>query len=369
MAKKRVVEGKRFDAFNMDPDDIKIVGLDDETPACDALAHLYDPRIEAPVDPNMVNSIMLYGVTEPVIITTKKPEFEDAIVVDGRSRVRAARVVKQQTGEDIRVPVVVRRGDDADLFGVMVTSNEIRRDDTPMVKAGKVQRYINSMHRTPKEAAVTFGVSEVAIANWLKLLELARPVQKLVEEGKLSADAASKFHNLPAREQTEKALKLLGDAKRSGKKPTGKNAAAAASGKTVAPGKRTVQKILTVQAETEAKVEVKPVAKHDNFFSALRYMLGELSAEEIGLDVEQIEAEAQRLKDEAKAAKAAERKAQRDAEKAARNAQKAKEAAEAKAKKEAEAAKAKKEAAEAKKRGETKHPKVAKKRSGKTAAA
>jgi len=368
MGKKRVVEGKRFDGFYMDPEDIKIVGLDDETPACDALAHLYDPRIEAPVDPNMVNSIMLYGVTEPVIITTKKPEFEDAIVVDGRSRVRAARVVKQKTGEDIRVPVVIRRGDDADLFGVMVTSNEIRRDDTPMVKAGKVQRYIHSMHRTPQEAAVTFGVSEVAIANWLKLLELAKPVQKLVEEGKLSADAASKFHGLPAREQTEKALKLISNAKITGKKPTGKNAAAA-SGKTVAPGKRTVQKILTVQGQAEAKVEVKPVAKHDNFFSALRYMLGELSAEEIGLDVEQIEAEAQRLKDEAKAAKAAERKAQREAEKAARDAQKAKEAAEEKAKKEAEAAKAKKEAAEAKKRGETKQPKVAKKRSGTTAAA
>lgn len=363
MAKKRVVDGKRFDGYYMDPDEIKIVGLDDDTPACDELAHLYDPRIEMPVDETMIDSIMVFGVTEPVIVTTKKPDFDFAILVDGRSRVRAARIVKERTGKEIRVPVVIRRGDDADLFGVMVTSNEIRRDDTPIVKASKVQRYIHSMHRSPQEAAVTFGVSEAAIFNWLKLLELAKPVQKLVEEGKLSADAASKFHGLPAREQTEKALKLLNEAKL-GKKATGKRAQAVASGKPTAPGKRVVQKILTVRSRDEEKVQPKP--EHNNFFSALRYMMGELSAEEIGLNVEAIEAEAQRLKDEAKAQKAAEAKAKREAEKAERDAQKQKEDAEAKAKKEAEAAKAKKEAAEAKKRGFA--PKIAKKRSGASAA-
>jgi ParB family transcriptional regulator, chromosome partitioning protein len=365
MAKKRVVEGKRFDGYYMSPDDIKIVGLDPETPASDDLSHLYDPRIEAPVDQNMVNSIMVYGVTEPVIVT-KRPDYDYAIAVDGRSRIRAARVVKQNTGDDIRVPVILRRGEDADLFGVMITSNEIRRDDTPLVKAGKVQRYINSMHRSTKEAAVTFGVSEAAIANWLKLLELAKPVQKLVEEGKLSADAASKFHGLSSREQTERAIKLLGEAKATGTKPTGKNAKAAASGKPVAPGKRTVQKILMVNSESEAKVEIKPVAQHDNFFSALRYMLGELSAEEIGLNVEQIETEAQRLQKEAAAKKAAEKKQQREAEKAARAAQQTMAFAEATATRETEAAIAKKESAEAMKRGEMI---PAKKRNAKTEAA
>lgn len=336
MPKKRL-DGTRFDGYWMDPGAIVIVGLD--VPASDELAHLYDPRVEDEVDHKMVANIMVYGVAEPVIVTNIDGTPH---VVDGRGRVRAARLANERLAaegkETLRVPVILRRGADHELFGVMISSNEIRRDDNIMVKATKVQRFLN-MGRTTQEVANAFGVSEVSIANWARMLELAKPVQKLVEQGKLSANAASKLHGLPAEEQTKKALELVRAEKATGKKATAKQAREAVTGRPAAPGKKLVKKILRVEDENPGAVSPKIKTEHNNFFSALRYLIGDLSAEEVGLNVDAIEDEVKRMRKIEKEVKAANRKA----EKAAEAAEKAKE--------EAQAAEAKKRADDAMKRG------------------
>lgn len=336
MPKKRL-EGKRFDGYWMDPESIVIVGLD--VPASDELAHLYDPRVEDEVDQKMVANIMVYGVAEPIIVTNIDGTPH---VVDGRGRVRAARVANEKLAAEgkelLRVPVVLRRGADHELFGVMVSSNEIRRDDNIMVKATKVQRFLN-MGRTTQEVANAFGVSEVSIANWARMLELAKPVQKLVEQGKLSANAASKLHGLDAKEQTKKALELVREEKTTGKKATAKRASQAVTGRAAAPGNKLVKKILRVEDRNPGAVSPKIKTEHNNFFSALRYLMGDLSAEQVGLNVAAIEDEIKRMRKAEKEVKAANRKAEKAA------------AAAEKAKQEAQAAEAKKRTEDAMKRG------------------
>ena len=313
MPKKRL-DGKRFDGYWMEPGDIKIVGID--VPISDELAYLYDPRVEEKIDEKMVANIMTYGVAEPIIVTNINNK---AFIVDGRGRVRAAREANKRLiregKETLRVPVVLRRGADHEIFGVMISTNEIRRYDNPMNKARKVQRFLN-MGRTRSEAAAAFGVSDMSITNWARLLELAKPVQKLVEQGKLSANAASKLCELNLKDQISKAFEMIREEKETGKKPTANRIKESVSGKPVAPGKKLIKNIIDVNVETKGMLGLKIKTEHNNFFSALRYLTGDLSASEVGLNIKAIEEEVKRIRKAEREVKKAEKKAQYAADKA-----------------------------------------------------
>jgi ParB family chromosome partitioning protein len=195
----------------MSPDDLVIVGLDGDDPT-DTKA-LFDERIHLPLDGGMVKNIMVYGVLEPVLVT----KIGDvAYVVDGRQRVRCAREanirLEREGKEPVRVPVMVKRGGEATLFGISLSANENRQDDGPLAKATKCQRYLD-MGRSEAEAAVAFGVTKKTIGMWLRLLELDPKVRKAVEAQKLSPTAASHLANLSPEKQRETLAKLLANGK------------------------------------------------------------------------------------------------------------------------------------------------------------
>ena len=329
--KKLAFDASRFSGWSMDPESIIIVGVDEEPN--EATRHLLDVDSNAePVDEATVKNMMVYGCVEPVIITKIGP---DAYMVDGRGRGRALREANKRLVDEGKqpymIPAIKRQDEEHKLFGVMVSANGFRREDSQLAKGEKVQAYLD-LGRTMEEAEVTFGVSVTSLKNWLQLLELAAPVKKLIKEGKLSCHAASKLVNLPADQQIAKAKEAIAKAKATGKKATGKSMTKDTSGKIVPPGKRLVQKILRVEGVTESKVKVEPKPEHNNFFSALRYMLGELSAKDIGLDIKAVEGEIKRLKQAEKQYNTDVRKAQREEAKKAKEEQKAKEKADKKAK-------------------------------------
>jgi ParB family chromosome partitioning protein len=140
-------------------------------------------------------------VLEPVIVAK---DGDQAVVLDGRQRVKAAREANRRLVEQgvdpLRVPCVLRRGDDSDMFAVMVSANEHRATESPVEKARKVQRYINLGH-TEEEAATLWGVSRMTIRNWLATLDLAPKVQKAIEDGRISPSAALPLGKLPRDEQ------------------------------------------------------------------------------------------------------------------------------------------------------------------------
>ncbi len=188
----------RSNVWLFPPEDLTIIGLDTD----DTDSHaLYDSRIHLPVDPAMVASIAFDGIKQPILIRKNGTRVE---VVVGRQRVRAAReankLLLEQGKEPVRVPALPARGEDHDLFGVMITENEIRRGDDPLTKAYKLQKYLN-MGRTNEEAMVRFGVSAMTISNWLNLLELHPKVQALVKQSKLASSAVLIFKDLPLEDQ------------------------------------------------------------------------------------------------------------------------------------------------------------------------
>lgn len=208
---KTAVEAPRTNAWLFDPEQLKLV-TDENHP-------LYDPRIHLPTDEAMIRNIMVNGVIEPVIVAK---EGQEVVVVDGRQRtknaIEANKRLTAEGKEPVKVTCIIRRGDDASLFGVLISANENRQDDTPLGKAEKLARYM-AMGRTEDQAAIAFGVSIVTIKTWLAMLTLSEKVRQAVDEGVISATAAVKLVDLPRPEQ-ETALNSLVE---SGSKTSGRN--------------------------------------------------------------------------------------------------------------------------------------------------
>jgi len=229
---KAAFTGKRGDIFYLKPDELRIETQKE--------AALYDPRADLPVDENLVKNIMVYGVIVPIVVAKLDGS---PVVVDGRQRAKAAaeasRRLVAEGKEPILVPCVLRKDTTEDLFGVSVSANEQRQDDSPLLKAQKSAK-LQNMGKSVDEVAVLFGVTPQAVYQWDKLLKCAAPVRKAVEAGQLTASAAVQLAGLPAAEQTEKLAELL--ASSNGKRPTARKARAAATGKRVVEGRMRTRK-------------------------------------------------------------------------------------------------------------------------------
>jgi len=245
----------RTNAWTFDPADLILIENPDDP--------LYDPRVLLPLDEPMVLSIMFQGVIEPVIIAK---QANQPVVVDGRQRVKCAREanrrLREQGKEPVRVTAVVRRGTDADLFGVVISTNENRQDDTPLGRAEKCSRYL-AMGRKEGEAAIAFGVTKQTISQWMKLLQCAPAVRKAVERGQLTSTDAAKLSNLPRGEQNDKLEALLADAQKDGRRRVATKAVAAATGQSKTPGKKQI------------KARLSEAGFSDDYKSALRWVLGQ----------------------------------------------------------------------------------------------
>jgi len=244
----------RKDAWNLTPEELVLVDDKDHP--------LYDPRINLPLDENLVKNIMFNGVIEPIVITKVGVQ---ALVVDGRQRVRAAREAnkrfEKEGKEQLRITCVLRKGIESDLFGVSVSANEHRQDDTPMGRAQKCARYL-AMGRTEAEAAVTFGVTIQCVKNWQRLLDCSTGVRKAVEEGIISASAASELADLAHDEQDASLAQLLYEERVTGEKPTKRKV------------KRSRGTERTMKTKREITAKLQDAKLTDQYRKALLWVLG-----------------------------------------------------------------------------------------------
>jgi ParB family chromosome partitioning protein len=128
-------------------------------------------------------------------------------VVAGRQRTKAAREANKRLvdegKEPLRVRTIIERGEESDMFGVMILENELRQDNTPLAKAKLAQRLLD-MGKSEDWVAMTFGVHKQTLRNYLSLLDLCSPVKNAVERGELSASAAAKLSKLHHDEQKQR---------------------------------------------------------------------------------------------------------------------------------------------------------------------
>jgi ParB family chromosome partitioning protein len=204
--------------LHFDPGDLVIVD--------DPKHPLYDERVDLPLSAELVANILHHGrVLEPVIIR-KDPETDRLEVVAGRQRVRAVREIRargnvfkslpealqKRRGKDAwRVPAIVDRSKDEDLAEVMVSENEIRLSDSPLVRAEKMRRLLGR-GKTEGELSILFGCSGATVKNTLSLLDASSSVRKAVDSGRIAAASAYRLAKLPAEEQKTRVRALLEEA-------------------------------------------------------------------------------------------------------------------------------------------------------------
>lgn len=171
---------------------------------------LYDERHAMPVDEMLVRNIMAVGVLEPVIVTLD-PETREVLVVDGRQRVKATVAANERLLAGgfalILVPAVTRKGDGADLAGIMVSANEQRTPDGILVKAAKMQRLLDMGHDEEK-IAMYFGCNKLTVTNTLALLDCGAAVRRAIEAGAVSLTDARYLSRLTPAQQTAKVAEI-----------------------------------------------------------------------------------------------------------------------------------------------------------------
>lgn len=200
-ASKAVGAQGRIDAHMMDPDALTIVQDDPKHPLYDGLG-----KDGQGIPEDMILNVMAHGILQP-ILARKAGEKDGRPVIEviaGRDRVRAARLanarLKKQGSVQIRVPVILKRGDDSKLFGMMLSENIHRKELSPLYKATQMQRYLD-FGASEKDVMRDLKISSGTVRNYKALLELSTPVKKAVDSFQISAEAAIELSRLPHSDQ------------------------------------------------------------------------------------------------------------------------------------------------------------------------
>jgi len=131
---------------------------------------------------NLAASILENGVVQPIIVRKALDGYE---LVAGERRWRAS----QRAGLE-KIPAVVRSVDDGKLLEIALLENIQRQELNPVEEALAYRKLIDSIGLTQDELSNRIGKSRTHITTFLRFLKLPEDVQKLVEDGRLSAGHA-----------------------------------------------------------------------------------------------------------------------------------------------------------------------------------
>jgi ParB family transcriptional regulator, chromosome partitioning protein len=146
-------------------------------------------------------SIKKQGLMQPILVRPiERGRYE---IIAGERRWRAAKIAGLA-----EVPVLVREVPDSAALAMALVENIQRENLNPLEEAGGVQRLIGEFKLTHQEAAEAIGRSRTATTNLLRLLNLQKPVQAMVFDGKLEMGHARALLALEGRRQESVARRV-----------------------------------------------------------------------------------------------------------------------------------------------------------------
>jgi ParB family transcriptional regulator, chromosome partitioning protein len=131
----------------------------------------------------LAQSIQANGLVQPILLR-RLPRGNYQIVA-GERRWRAA----QRAGIQ-RINAVVRDIPDSRLLELALIENIQREELNPIEEAQAYQRLIRDFRMTQDEMALRVGKDRSSVANHLRLLKLPVAIQKMLEDGSLTAGHA-----------------------------------------------------------------------------------------------------------------------------------------------------------------------------------
>lgn len=152
----------------------------------------------------LVSSIEEHGVIQPVLVRKSGSDYE---LVAGERRFRAAQLAGLE-----QIPAVVKELNDTEMLEFAMIENLQREDLNPLEEAQAYKRLIDEFNFTQDKLAKRIGKSRPVITNTMRLLKLAKEVQQLLQEGKLSAGHARALVSLEDHEiQKRVAAKIMSE--------------------------------------------------------------------------------------------------------------------------------------------------------------
>lgn len=127
----------------------------------------------------LAESISEVGVIQPIIVRKIAEGYE---IIAGERRWRAAQRAGLRS-----IPALIRSADDKVTLEAAVVENVHRQDLNALEEAAAYRQLMDDFGLTQDEVASRVGRSRSAVANTVRLLNLAPAVQRLVVEGHLSA--------------------------------------------------------------------------------------------------------------------------------------------------------------------------------------
>ncbi len=149
---------------------------------------------------DLAASIAEHGVLQPIIVTKKDNYYQ---IIAGERRWRASKKVGLKT-----IPAIVREYDEKKIREVALIENIQRQDLNALETAKAIKELMEEHNLTQEEIAKTLGKSRSAIANTLRILNLDKRVQTMVEEGKITEGHA---RTLASIDNPQKQYKLAMD--------------------------------------------------------------------------------------------------------------------------------------------------------------
>lgn len=212
---KKAFSFQRDSVYMVDPNEVCIIGgaaiLPDaergplDTGHKEGEHELWDQRLRDVMTEAEVLNTDAFGVIEGITI---RKEGDLAVVIDGRRRVRRARVVNARRIASGQMPIKIKASvsKSKDAMGVMISANEIRQEDSPLVKLEKLKAYMGR-GASVADTAVAFGLSPEYVAQLVAFDETCTDeVKAALNDGQLSLRAAAELARIKDPDKQREAL-------------------------------------------------------------------------------------------------------------------------------------------------------------------
>ena len=174
-----------------------------EIPIEDIIPNRFQPRLTFNEDGlnELSESIKQHGIIQPLVVRKLGDKFE---IIAGERRYKAA----TQAGLT-KVPVIVSDIDDNKSAEVALVENIQRRNLTAIEEAKSYKNLLDRGYLTQEQLASKMGVSQSAIANKLRLLNLDAEVQDALLNEKISERHARALLSLPNKDDQKNWLQRI----------------------------------------------------------------------------------------------------------------------------------------------------------------
>lgn len=180
-----------------------VAGRPQEISVKEISANPYQPRdvFDEEKLQELADSVKEYGIVQPLIVRRADKGYE---LVAGERRLRAAKLAGIK-----KVPVIVREYSEEQMMEIALVENIQRHDLNPLEEAQGLRRLLTECGLTQEQVAAKVGRSRAAVANILRLLNLAQPVQEYVAQGILTMGQVKQLLGLSSEQQCEVAKAII----------------------------------------------------------------------------------------------------------------------------------------------------------------